>query len=737
MVVSDPQFSVIIPAYNVQGYLRQAVMSVAFDEGAEVIVVDDRSTDGTATLADELASNFASVRVVRPDQNGGLGRARNLGMREARGEYIVFIDGDDYLAADALDRLRLAIAEHDPDVVVFGYSRLYPNGDADEGIQREPLQAEAPFTAAERTQILDVLNVAWNKVYRRTFLVDLGIEFPVGYYEDIPWTYPILTAASSIIGLDEPLYLYRQRWSGSILRSTDARHVEIIDQFERLMDVMDGLNVSDEMRGEVFTRAFRNLVTLVTTKRHRIPSNLRRDFYVNTRRSLRRHAPHGYKLPKSGDKWKLMQLVWSLGYDAFEARLKAIESVKGVKTGSRRVARFGLRGLRAIYHNRRIYGLHRRAAKVDANLVVLENLWGLSPRLNCLAIDRELRQTHAGMRIVWSVTASESAGVPSGIEYAVQGSHKYYRALATAKYFFLDVNLPAWWRKRPGQVVTQLHHGTPLKLMGVEERGPDREWKNGLLVRCQTWDYSVVSNSYSAEVWKHSYPVKCETLEYGYPRNDVLVNAGPEGFHAARRRLGLAADARVLLYVPTFRERDRDSIPAMDLDVIADALDEGDVLLMRGHYLAGRERGAELHSSIVDVTEYPAIEDLYLAADVLITDYSSAMFDYANLGRPIIIFAYDWEQYRYQRGTYFDITADAPGSVVRTATELADTLASREYANAENLGKLGRFRETFCEFETGQAAPDIVAHVIDGKKRTEIPRRRVPTLSTWQMDRVA
>lgn len=735
--MDEPKVSVIIPAYNVQGYLRQAVMSVALEDAVEVIVVDDCSTDGTAMLADELAARFGSVSVIRPPENVGLGRARNLGMREATGEYVLFLDGDDYFLEGAIDRVRMAIQEDTPDVVVFGYQRLYPDGDAVDGQQRQPLQVEGSFTAADNIEILDVLNVAWNKAYRRSYLGELGIKFPVGYYEDIPWSYPILVAAASIVGVDQPLYMYRQRWSGSILRSTDARHLEIVDQFDRLMATMDSLDTSDALRVEVFNRAFRNLVTLATNKRHRIPPAMRREFYANARRSVRDHAPAAYELPKDGDKWKLMRLVWSVNYELFAMRLRVVDTVVKVKSLVRGAKRLVKKAGRFLLHSEGYYEIYRRVTRLNSDLVVMENLWGLSPRLNCLAIDQEIRRTHPGMRIVWSINSKDVGKIPLGWEYAIRGSRKNYRVLASAKYFFLDVNLPAWWRKRPGQVFTQLHHGTPLKRMGVEELGKDRSWVTGLLARCQNWDYSVVSNSYSAEVWKHSYPVNCETLEYGYPRNDVLVDADGERVAAARRRVGIVARGRVLLYAPTFRERDSDAISAQDLDVIGEALDDGDVMLTRGHYFAGRERASEHRSAIVDVTEYPSIEDLYLAADILITDYSSSMFDYANLGRPIIIFAYDWEKYRVHRGTYFDISVDAPGAVTRTAGELAETLISGEYANVDNTGRLRRFRQIFCEFDNGHAARAVVERVIDGEPAREINRRGVPVLASWGMDRIA
>ena len=739
-MVDQPEFSVIIPAFNVQGFLRQAVMSASEDARVEVIVVDDRSTDGTAQLAEELAEHLPTVRLVRPESNVGLGMARNLGLAHARGRYVLFVDGDDYLAAGAFDRLRGAIADGDPDVVVFGYSRLYPNGDVQEGVMRGPLQHRGAFTAAERPEIFDVLNVAWNKAYRREFLERAGIEFPVGYYEDIPWTYPLLATAQSIVGLDESLYLYRQRWSGSILRSVDERHLEIADQFERLMDVMDRLELPEDIKGEIFTRAYRNLVTLASTRRHRIPAARRQDYYERAQRLARDRVPQGYTLPTEGDKWELMHAMWERDYSAFMHRRRVATALQRTRHAIGRVVRKAWRGLRAPFRRKWVYEWHRRRSALDPQLVVLEALWGRTPRLNCQAVAQEIARQHPQARIVWSVRADEAAAMPEGTPWVSHGSRDYYRALATATYFFLDANLPGWWRKRRGQVFTQLHHGTPLKLMGVEERGKSRGWKDALLRRWQQWDDSVVSNAYSAEVWKHSYPVRCETLEYGYPRNDVLVNADPAAIAAARARVGVPDGARVALYAPTFRDRGDDSpavgLSSEDLDRAAAALGDGAVVLVRGHYFARGTVGVG-QPAVVDVTAYPSVEDLYLAADLLITDYSSTMFDYANLRRPIIIHAPDWEQYAQERGTYFDITADAPGPVTRSVAELETALATRTYEDADSRAALERFASIFCCFDTGHAARDVVSRVMGGELPEPPERRALPALRGWHMERMA
>ncbi|MFV0287579.1 MAG: glycosyltransferase family 2 protein, partial [Demequina sp.] len=398
--------TVVIPAYNVSAYLRQAVASVASDH-TQVLIVDDRSTDSTSVIADELAAAYDSVTVVRPESNGGLGRARNLGLSHATGEYVLFLDGDDYLVPGALDVVREAADATRPDIVIFGYARLHPNGRADEGVKRAPLQVDGPYTAAEVPEVYEVLNVAWNKAYRREFLTATGLEFPVGYYEDIPWTYPALSQAQSIVGVDQPLYMYRQRGSGSILRSTDARHLEILDQFERLMATLDRLEVHGEARAQIFTCAFRNLATLLTTQQQRIPAEAREGFYRDVRAAVRAHAPAGWAPPSTGDKAKAMRTIWTSAYPVFRADLAAREAYRAGRTKPARAMDIAKRLARVGYHHRRAYDVLRRTTSVDKDLVIFEALWGLSPRLNCLAVAAEVERAHPGKRIMWLVKASE------------------------------------------------------------------------------------------------------------------------------------------------------------------------------------------------------------------------------------------------------------------------------------------------------------------------------------------
>jgi len=204
----------------------------------------------------------------------------------------------------------------------------------------------------------------------------------------------------------------------------------------------------------------------------------------------------------------------------------------------------------------------------------------------------------------------------------------------------------------------------------------------------------------------------------------VLVAPPAEHAEAVRARLGIPAKNTVVLYAPTRREYRRGGhVDRIDLARFAADLGAGHTLVVRLHptLATGTARGlglADLHARgvLVDATDEPHVEDLMLASDVLVTDYSALMFDYANLDRPIVIHADDWGAYAASRGAYFDITAEAPGHVSRSYRELAWLFASDTWRDEESAGLRAAFRERFCEFDDGRAAERVVRTVLLGEK---------------------
>jgi CDP-glycerol glycerophosphotransferase len=354
---------------------------------------------------------------------------------------------------------------------------------------------------------------------------------------------------------------------------------------------------------------------------------------------------------------------------------------------------------------------------LDPTLAVYAAYWYRGYSCNPAAIYTAARRLAPQVRGVWIVRRDRVNVLPPGVEYVVAGTREYYRVLARARWLVNNVNFPDFVRKRPGSVHVQTHHGTPVKVMGLDQQrypvGAMGMNFAKLLHRVDRWDYSVSSNSFSTQMWERAYPADYATLEVGYPRNDRLALATAEECRQARAALGIGPDEYVVLYAPTHREHLPGWRPPFDPDRMRDVLGPSGRLLMRSHYFHDRDRrlrGAS-DGAVLDVSTHDRVEDLYLAADVLVTDYSSAMFDYAVLDRPIVVYAPDWDAYRVARGVYFDLLAEPPGAVAVDFPGLLDIFRSGAVRGADAEQARQRFRARFCALDDGHAAERVVRRV--------------------------
>ncbi len=254
------------------------------------------------------------------------------------------------------------------------------------------------------------------------------------------------------------------------------------------------------------------------------------------------------------------------------------------------------------------------------------------------------------------------------------GSREWYEALARSRYVVVNSPVGDWFVTRPpGQRVVQTWHGTPLKKIGKDLLGTPQSspaYIAGLPHSYRQFDFVVSPNAYTTEIMRRAYSIERDMLESGYPRNDV--------FHAPRPRSTCRASERAAgpargqeggaLRPPTWREDQRHASNLYKLDLRID-LAAAQAELGHDHVLLFRKHPPRVHDNVPgagrgfvwDVTRYPDIADLYLVADVLVTDYSSALFDFAHSGKPMLFFTYDLEHYRDSlRGLYFDFTTRAP-----------------------------------------------------------------------------
>ncbi|MGW7468821.1 bifunctional glycosyltransferase/CDP-glycerol:glycerophosphate glycerophosphotransferase [Streptomyces xantholiticus] len=711
-----PRFSVIVPAFKVQAYLHECLDSVLTQTFAdlELIAVDDCSPDSCGAIIDEVAARDPRVRAVHLPRNVGLGQARNAGLALATGDYILFLDSDDSLVPGALEAVadRLERTD-DPDVLVFDYARTYWTGEVSRNTFAALLteQGRAPFALADRPDLLKLLMVVWNKAYRREFVEREGFAFPPGYYEDTPWTYPALLAASTIATLDRVCVHYRQRrQGGNILATTSRKHFDIFDQYDRVFAFLDARPALAHWKPVLYRRMVDHFSTLATA-RGRLPRGSRAEFFRRARAHCRRYRAPGARPALRG------RLRHALIRNGGHRVYRALWAGDRLRSRTRQVAGRGRRVLRAV-----ALQVHYRIQlrlPVRSDLAVFAAYWNRGYSCNPAAIEEKVRELAPHIRTAWIADEAHHHTIPAGTRRLRPGSFGYWSALARAKYLVNNVNFDRRLVKRPGQIMVQTHHGTPLKTMGIDLQ--ERPAAAGsmdfgqLLASADKWDYSLSANRHSTLVWERAYPSTCTVLEYGHPRNDVYQRATAEDVARLRASLGIPEGRLAVLYAPTHRDYRRSQTPPIDVERFATALGPGFVLLTRAHYFSDTPLSGTAAHRIIDVSDHPSVESLCLASDALVTDYSSLMFDYAVLDRPIVLHTGDWDAYQAARGTYFDVRECPPGAVARTEDELVDVFATGHWSGSRSARLRAAFRLRFCPYDDGLAAERVVRRVFLGE----------------------
>ncbi|NBE50245.1 bifunctional glycosyltransferase/CDP-glycerol:glycerophosphate glycerophosphotransferase [Streptomyces boluensis] len=710
-----PRFSVIVPVFKVQAYLHECLASVLEQPftDLELIAINDCSPDTSGAIIDEFAARDPRVRAVHLTANAGLGPARNTGLEHATGEYVIFLDSDDSLTPGALQAISDRIKDTDgPDVLVYDYVRSYWTGRTTHDTATAHLAQAGPavFTLDDRPGLLRFLHVVWNKAYRREFLERAGFSFAPGYYEDVSWTYPVLVTAESIAVLDRICVRYRQRRQGAITCSPGRRHFEIFDQYDRVFAHLDAHPSLARWRPVVFRRMIDHFCT-VFTARDRLPRRSRAAFLRQARAYCRRYRAPGTPPPA---RTRVRHALVRLGA---HRSFRALQSARALHQRVHRAAVTAHRAVRATalqlhYRVQRLLPLRRNDAVFSA-------YWGRGYGCNPAAIEAKVRELAPHVRTSWIAEPAHQHTVPAATRRLTPGTAAYWTALARSKYLVNNVNFDRRLVKRPGQVFLQTQHGTPLKLMGLDLL--DRPAAVGdtdvgrMLANCDKWDYVLSANPHSTVVWERVYPAAYTTLEYGYPRNDIYRHATGEDTARMREALGIPRDSVAILYAPTHRDYRRSQRQAIDLERLLRSLGPGFTVLTRAHHFADAPLAGLDSSRLIDVSDHPSVESLCLASDVLVTDYSSLMFDYADLDRPIVVYADDWAAYEAARGTYFDVRSFPPGAVATSEDELLDLFTTGEWRGPRSDRRRAAFRTRFCPYDDGRAAERVVRHVLLGE----------------------
>ncbi|NIZ92907.1 CDP-glycerol glycerophosphotransferase family protein [Kineococcus rubinsiae] len=317
---------------------------------------------------------------------------------------------------------------------------------------------------------------------------------------------------------------------------------------------------------------------------------------------------------------------------------------------------------------------------------------------------------------VWLSTPAHAHGFPAGTTTVDIDSPDAVAALESADVVVSNTHLDLDWDKAPTTFYLQTWHGTPLKTIHHDVLfAPE-----GRLARLDhdiaRWDHLLSPNAASTGPLRQAFRYAGPLSETGYPRNDVLSAPDRDERRAkARAALGVPEGVTAVLYTPTWRDDEKfgpgpDFSLRLDLERFHEQLGDDHVLLLRLHYMVSAALDTVDLPGVLDLSFHPDIAELYLAADLMVTDYSSTQFDFAVTGKPIVYFTYDLDHYRDDlRGFYFDFPEIAPGPLLTTSDEVIAAVADIATVTTTYADRYARFRETFCHREDGHATARVLA----------------------------
>ncbi|MFF9705254.1 CDP-glycerol glycerophosphotransferase family protein [Streptomyces griseofuscus] len=711
-----PQLSVIVYGPNAQGHLTELLDSLEAHplSDAEVVVA------AVGDWARETAEGHAPDTVVVPLPDGTTdAAARAAGASRATGRWLHFVHAKDGLPAGAPRLIAERAAELDDSVDVLLLDHLTTTWQAAARPSRDGRFLAAVGRAAlpldEAVDLLRLTPLLGNRALRREFWA--AHEARLTTDDEPRAARAALLCAGRVACLNQVAYENRELRPESLPPLAAEDRFELVERYESLMPLARDRRAP---RVVLYDLMMRDLVR--TFAGENLPDEVAREFFRRASLAAVRWRPERHEHPPGveGVRHALLEEGAYTKYRAFQAANRARRAArKTVRTRKRQVGA----KLREQQYRRAL------SRPVDADLAVFAAYWERGVACNPAAIAAKLAELAPHIHPVWVVSKDNTALLPPGTDHVVPGTRRYWEVLATAKYLVNNVNFPNAVVKRPDAIHLQTHHGTPLKRMGLDQiehpaaaKGLDFD---ALLARIDRWDYSVSANSHSTRMWERAYPARYTSLDHGYPRNDVFYTSGADAVRAARARLGIAPGKTAVLYAPTHRDYEAGFTPRLDLAELADRLGEDTVLLVRAHYFYGGATspltGLRRSGRLIDVSSYDPVEELCLAADALVTDYSSIMFDYANLDRPIVVYADDWETYRTTRGVYFDLMTDHPGQVARTQEELTEIFRSGAWRDETAAKARTAFRRRFCEYDDGRAAERVVRRVFLGEPEDALP----------------
>lgn len=344
----------------------------------------------------------------------------------------------------------------------------------------------------------------------------------------------------------------------------------------------------------------------------------------------------------------------------------------------------------------------------DSKLIVFNSFGGRkyddSPKAIYLEMLNDPR--FADYKLVWAFVDPEKFIIPKGKIVKID-SVAYYKAVLKARVWVTNTTMTrALNFTGINTYYLNSWHGSAIKKIGIDAVGDSVFVSKGKNFN----DVFLAQSEYDRQVFSHAFGISPELIEVtGLPRNDELVCESSRA-DEIRAKLGIPTDKKVILYAPTFRDYAKDGADCVltipfDINKWQEVLGDQFVLLLRAHHAVAKSLNIQENEFIKDVSTYPHLNDLMIASDMLISDYSSIFFDYAIQGKPMFCFAYDYDEYARKRGVYFDIREELDNMGINTEDKLISAITNMD--EEDRIAVTKKFRDKYVE-KYGTATHDTL-----------------------------
>ncbi len=723
--------SIIVTHKKGLSYLRDCLESISEQQfqDYETILVIDGNEDDVSDLIKRYQDSI-NLSVFSLEKKHGVSAARNLGLDNAKGEYIYFLDSDDYLQRDTIRELVSVMTDKDDlsygniGYTWFQKKAFHPSQKGKDEENAFPDEREGTYPPEdifafryEKYKKLETITVL-GVLYRKSFLERHQIRFEEGqlYYADAPFFTKVMYFIKGYQYSPKSLYVKRYH--------NDKEKNPSINQTE------------DEARETYYLESYRSSLKSAADNT-RLKAHLE---LILCKYFVRYYAPrfHWDKSPK----WEKENLV-PFQREIAKINKKSLKSMKPLQKIL--IGKVRNNNVRAIKRWTNIMLIKKKLVKMFTDkeqffkAVNLHIFQKMGIKENWITFESFVGRNYSGQpkyiyqylqkeygkryRYIWIV---DKRGMK------IDGKHKtvkrfgiqYFYYMSRSKYWVNNMRQPSWLPKKKGQIMLETWHGTPLKklVFDMEDvHAVNPHYKAIVYKQSRGWDYLLSDNPFSTEKFQSCFRFdKEKILEVGYPANDPLYAPNlQEQASVIKKKLKIPADKKVLLYAPTWRDDNYYDAGeykfelALDIERLKKEFADQYVVLLRMHYwIVDRLDLSGYEGFIYNVSDYDDITELYMISDICMTDYSSVFFDFANLKRPILYYTYDFDKYRdVLRGFYLDMETELPGPLLFTNDEVVEALKNIDEISEQYKNRYNAFYDKFCCIDDGNAARRVVEAV--------------------------